>query len=742
MMSLIRVSLLLIVSILGLAGLYGSAPERVCTEEAQAEFGCVEPDDLSVPGSGDNPIEPPRRIPSPVVSINDRGEGLAAYADNGEVIVRRFNGTPGFSEPVTVAAGVEEDLDVVAAGGVARIAWRGSNGQISVLSGQAQTGNFDAQVELAASDADDPMFTSGRHSSLGRSSLAWRVQEVGSTGLPLVQGYGSSSLQAPHTLLTRYGPGEDVSATVFDLRTATGGAHSIAVWTAGQRSDSVFAHVYVAVSGDGQWNEARSLVTVQGGVGSTAVDMDENGNAIVLWAQHGSLFFSRYLASFDSWSEPMLVRSEGNALLRDVQIDVAPNGRAIAAWTVGNALWSAAGDVSSGIWTDIQQLDLDGSTPLNGRDPRVAIDQFGRAVVVWRNDDRVYANEHDPEGWRPPELLGAAQSAPDLDMNDAGLAVAVWWSDGLQSRIWSPREALQASFTFSPDPGVVGLGMLFDPRASGGPFPITRYEWDWTNDGSFDLNDPTQTGGFETPGTYTTLLRVTDSAGQTAETTRTVNIVAVGEVSSQAIVNYRGPADGLLEIHSTEPGFAPIRCGTTTPAGQPTNTGTCSATVLAGYDVRIVAEYDPLRAIFSGWPDGFRECRNVVTTTIPTGMRAECHFAANNFDRRFEVTFQVAPPTTEILRVELHHHSLGGGDIFSSTGSVYCIVQNQLIERLNGGNCNYSFERGTSLHIFAAPQVGGSGFVGWQGCDSQPSHTECVVSMTRLRVITAQFSGG
>lgn len=739
MMMLIRFSLLLIVSVLGFAGLYGSSvsPEHICDLVGQGEAEDCEFDAGGGPGGVDTtPV-----IPAPVVSINDRGIGLAAYAENGDLIVRRFRGAAGFSGPETTASGVEEDVDAVAAGSRVRVAWRGDNGRVSVLSGDAQSGAWDTQVDVAASDADDPVFASGQHSAISRSFVAWRNARPGSSGLPVTEGYGSLSLLAPHTLLTRYAPGEDVSPSgLFGLRTAAAGNFSVAVWNATQRSDSLFSHVYVAVARGGEWSEARRLATLSGGT-APAVDMDQDGNAIVLWQQGRDLFFSRYSAPVDSWSDPMAVRSDVG-LLRDLQIDVAANGRAIAAWASGGGIWSAAGDVSTGIWTDIQRLDLDGPTALNGRDPRVAIDRFGRALVVWRNDDRAWANEHNDGSWTPPESLGPTQSTVDLDVNDEGLGVAVWWNDGLQSRIWNPRAALQTYFTFSPDPGVVGLGMQFDAQASHGPFPIASYEWDWENDGTFDTNaGPVLTHAFATPGTFTTRLRVTDSAGQTATTTRTVSVVPVGEVSSQVIVSYAGPGDGSLEIQSTQPGFVPVRCSTTTPPGQPINTGTCSATVLAGYDTTIIAEYDPVRSIFSGWPEGLQQCRSVVTSTAPGTTRAECRFAANSQDRTFEVAFQIAPPATDILRVELSPFSFGGGELFGRPGPVSCTVENQLIRSSTGGNCSYSIERGETIIVVAVPSRG-SVFLGWQGCDSTPTLNDCQVTMNGLRTITARFSGG
>lgn len=711
-MKFVQVGLLLIVSVAGFAGLYGS--------ESEQSFYL-----RGIP----TPVgEDPPAIPRPVVSINDRGVGLVAYGENGNVVVHSFNGVAGFAEPVVVGSGVEADLDAVVAGGRARIAWRGEGGRVSVLNGDAQSGVWDTLIDVAAEHAGEPVFASGPGTNLTRSFLAWRAAPDGVA----TRGYGSMSLRAPYELLTRYAPDEDIDDTVFDLRTAASTGGTIAVWNAAQ-------HLYVAHGG----GQAQRLATARGGV-APAIDIDEDGTALLAWARSEGLFFSRYDPADNSWIEPAIIRAEP-ATIDDVQIAVAANRHAIVAWTVRNdGLWSAAYDFDTRGWYDIQRLGGNPPWSVTGRDPRVAIDARGRATVVWRDaEGRVLAYRHDADGWHGAEYLGPTQSAPDIDMNDAGLGVVVWWYDRLRSHILNHADELQASFTYSPDPGIAGRGVLFDARASTGPFPITSVEWDWEDDGAFDDGGFVTPTAFETPGTYTTRLRVTDSAGQVAETTRTVNIVALGAVSSQVIVSYMGPGDGLLEIHSSEPGFVPVRCSTTTPPGQPTNTGTCTATVLAGYDLVIVAEYDPVRSIFSGWPDGFRECRTVVTSTPSGTTRAECHITASSADRSFDVTFQRVPPTTQILTVAVSLFSQGAGEIFSIPAYVDCVVQNQSIRTRNDNNCNYSLDPGATLNLTAVPESGRSRFVAWQGCDSQPSPTECTVTMNNdPRTVTAQFSGG
>jgi ribosomal protein S27E len=161
--------------------------------------------------------------------------------------------------------------------------------------------------------------------------------------------------------------------------------------------------------------------------------------------------------------------------------------------------------------------------------------------------------------------------------------------------------------------------------------------------------------------------------------------------------------------------------------------------VLAGYEITIVAAYDPMRTIFSGWTEGHTACTTLASSTAPGGTRAECHFAATSQDRTFNVTFATAPPATEILRVQLSEPSSGNGVIFSSPTLVSCTVQGAQILNATGGICNYSIAHGDTIIVTGSPAIDGSTFVGWQGCDSQPATNQCSVTMNAFRTITATF---
>src|SRR5262245_35899183 len=92
-----------------------------CTPEVCGEEGCDPNHSYGRPGGS---VDPPPLPPNPVVSINERGAGIAAYAQDGSVVVRRLAGIAGFDAPAVVASGFEEDLAAVAAGSELRLAWR------------------------------------------------------------------------------------------------------------------------------------------------------------------------------------------------------------------------------------------------------------------------------------------------------------------------------------------------------------------------------------------------------------------------------------------------------------------------------------------------------------------------------------------------------------------------------------------------------------------------------------------
>lgn len=85
-----------------------------------------------------------------------------------------------------------------------------------------------------------------------------------------------------------------------------------------------------------------------------------------------------------------------------------------------------------------------------------------------------------------------------------------------------------AKVKFTPASPVSGEAVKFDASESADPDgKITKYEWDWTNDGKFDetVTDPKALHPFGSAGEFTVRLRVTDDKEATAEATVMVKVV-------------------------------------------------------------------------------------------------------------------------------------------------------------------------------------------------------------------------
>jgi YD repeat-containing protein len=88
------------------------------------------------------------------------------------------------------------------------------------------------------------------------------------------------------------------------------------------------------------------------------------------------------------------------------------------------------------------------------------------------------------------------------------------------------------SFNASPNPAQVGQTVNLDGSASSDPDgTIAKYEWDLDGNGSFETSTgttPSASTTFAAPGSYEVKLRVTDNAGNSSQTTRTVTVEQSG----------------------------------------------------------------------------------------------------------------------------------------------------------------------------------------------------------------------
>ena len=124
-----------------------------------------------------------------------------------------------------------------------------------------------------------------------------------------------------------------------------------------------------------------------------------------------------------------------------------------------------------------------------------------------------------------------------------------------------------AGFSLLPLTPSSGDAVTFTSGATDPDGTISKVEWDWDNNGTYDATGASASHAFATPGNYTVGQRVTDNSGATSTTTKSV-----------AVAN-RAPSAGF--------NFSP-----TTPTTGQTVTFTSSATDRDGTIAKVEWDWD------------------------------------------------------------------------------------------------------------------------------------------------------
>jgi PKD repeat protein/RNA polymerase subunit RPABC4/transcription elongation factor Spt4 len=110
-------------------------------------------------------------------------------------------------------------------------------------------------------------------------------------------------------------------------------------------------------------------------------------------------------------------------------------------------------------------------------------------------------------------------------------------------------ESPTAAFEWSPALPNVGETVSFDASASiDSDGSITKYEWDWTNDGTYDqtATTPPITHTYPAAGTYEVTLRVTDNDGLTATYTNAIQVSTPSTANEPPVAEAGGLYSGAV----------------------------------------------------------------------------------------------------------------------------------------------------------------------------------------------------
>jgi hypothetical protein len=211
----------------------------------------------------------------------------------------------------------------------------------------------------------------------------------------------------------------------------------VAVWrfqNPGDSNYSVKASVATAPAG---WGTPTTLDNSFDNVNNDTrlrAAMDSAGNAIAMWHQGGTVYANRYAAGSGWGTASVLDNTVGSTFSVNINLAMAPNGRAVAAWSVGLFPFKTTVFTPGTGWSAPAEL-----APYN-IDRQLAIDNNGNAMVMYISvpvypnptsaEFNLYVHTLAPGGaWSARQNIETGVgdvSDVRFAMNAAGQAIAVW----------------------------------------------------------------------------------------------------------------------------------------------------------------------------------------------------------------------------------------------------------------------------------------------------------------------------
>jgi len=212
----------------------------------------------------------------------------------------------------------------------------------------------------------------------------------------------------------------------------------IIAWTQ-QSPDGVYAAPYVHVEqrmDKSNWHPTTILAHRQAGVLKSA--MQPAGSGVVGWVEHDPQHPDQsvvggaiYNPASGAWTTTHYQYDySNNYWVKDsaaMDVDMDPQGNALMLWPDRTGLAWSRYDAATSNWSSLQRLMPAG----NYGGIALDLSPNGSGMAVWSLDGDIYLSRFDPNGpsWSTPEKIGVGNS-PDIATNDTGNCLAVWEESG------------------------------------------------------------------------------------------------------------------------------------------------------------------------------------------------------------------------------------------------------------------------------------------------------------------------
>ncbi len=230
--------------------------------------------------------------------------------------------------------------------------------------------------------------------------------------------------------------------TVLDLQAAAdANGNAIIVWEEpGIPYYRLYARRYVPGTG---WDAAQTIDDNTGRCDYPRIVADNTDNAIAIWQRYDGTstgVYANRLTAGSTWGTPTLISNSTSTAAFAPEIAVNINGTAMAVWYEDNNGTDnayARRFVPNTGWDAIQSIE---SGILNAYAVRVAIDDSGTAISLWRQPDLYYSRYVPGTGWSTAQTIATGSlDTPSVVMNGEGKAVAVWNQYSADSLVYANK---------------------------------------------------------------------------------------------------------------------------------------------------------------------------------------------------------------------------------------------------------------------------------------------------------------
>ncbi|HVN71675.1 MAG TPA: hypothetical protein VMU10_06620, partial [Desulfomonilia bacterium] len=201
-----------------------------------------------------------------------------------------------------------------------------------------------------------------------------------------------------------------------------------------QQSDGSNERIYRSVCSNGARDKQGAVSPSGEDASNPQVAVNGSGEVVVVWQQSKTaIYMTRY--SNAAWSAPVSVSFEGETTTTipdEPRVAMAENGRTVVIWQQAGLIKKIEYD-SGVLSTPVIVSQNNPGSSFTADFHSIAMDRTGNTIIVWRLFDgafhRVYMNEYRDGSWAAVQAVSQAgyeTMDPQVAMDGNGNAVIVW----------------------------------------------------------------------------------------------------------------------------------------------------------------------------------------------------------------------------------------------------------------------------------------------------------------------------